>query len=139
VGGWYWIGVAAGLGTSAGLVLAALVAPARLGVPAALVLAAAAGVAIGLVLGDWPEALAGALGGLLGAFGAAQIVLGALARGGTRVGTAVLVAGAALVAAGLSFVPVAGYLIAVGAPLLALRLRRRAGDRYAGLRVLARD
>jgi hypothetical protein len=139
VGGWYWIGVAAGLGAAAGLVLAALLAPVRLGVPAAIVLGAAAGVAIGLALGDWPEAVGGAAGGVLGAFGAAQVVLGALARGGTRFGTAVLVVAAALVVAALSFVPIAGYLVAAALPLLAVQLRRRTADRHAGLRVLARD
>ena len=42
-------------------------------------------------------------------------------------------------AAGLAFVPVAGYLEAVALPVLALRLRRRTPERYAGLRTLARD
>ena len=32
-----------------------------------------------------------------------------------------------------------GYLEAVALPLLSLRLRGRAGSRYAGLRILARD
>jgi hypothetical protein len=66
-------------------------------------------------------------------------VTGALRRGGTRGGTATLVALAALVTAGLAFVPVVGYLEAVALPALALRLRRREPERYAGLRTLARD
>jgi hypothetical protein len=49
------------------------------------------------------------------------------------------VSGAALVAAGIAFIPVAGYLVAIALPLLALRLRRAAPERYAGLRTLARD
>ena len=50
-----------------------------------------------------------------------------------------LVGGAALVLAALSFVPVLGYLVALALPVLGLRLRRRQGDRHAGLRILARD
>ena len=73
-----------------------------------------------------------------GALGAAVIVRGALRRGGTAGGTAVLVAIAALVAAGLAFVPVVGYLEALALPAIAGRLRRRAPERYAGLRTLAK-
>jgi hypothetical protein len=36
-------------------------------------------------------------------------------------------------------VPLLGYVEALVPALLATRARRRAGDRYAGLRVLARD
>ncbi len=75
----------------------------------------------------------------LGAVGAAQIVRGALRRGGTRGGTAVIVAGAALAAGGLAWVPALGYLEAIALPLLAVRLRRRAPETYAGLRTLAKD
>ena len=46
---------------------------------------------------------------------------------------------AALVGAGLAFVPVVGYLEALAVPLFGLRLRRRAPDTHAGLRTLARD
>jgi hypothetical protein len=53
--------------------------------------------------------------------------------------TALLVlVGAALVAA-LAFVPAIGYAEALALPALGMRLRRRAGKRYAGLRTLARD
>jgi hypothetical protein len=51
----------------------------------------------------------------------------------------VLVGLAAVVTAGLAFVPALGYLEAVVLPALALRLRRREPERYAGLRTLARD
>ena len=64
---------------------------------------------------------------------------GSLQRGGTRGGTAALVGLLALAAAALAFVPVAGYLETIALPLLALRARRRGGERYAGLRTLARD
>jgi hypothetical protein len=50
-----------------------------------------------------------------------------------------LLALASLVAAGLAFVPVVGYLEALAVPLLGARLRRRSPDRHAGLRTLARD
>jgi hypothetical protein len=66
------------------------------------------------------------------------IVRGALRRGGTAGGTAALVAIAALVAAGLAFVPAVGYLEALSLPAIAGRLRRRAPERYAGLRTLAK-
>jgi hypothetical protein len=36
-------------------------------------------------------------------------------------------------------VPVLGYLEALALPVLAVRLRRRAPERYAGLRTLAKD
>jgi hypothetical protein len=39
----------------------------------------------------------------------------------------------------VAFVPLAGYLEAVVLPALGLRMRRREGGRYAGLRILARD
>jgi hypothetical protein len=68
----------------------------------------------------------------------AQVVTGALRRGGTRGGLAVLVAGAALVVAALAFIPIVGYLEAVVVPALAARLRGRAAERYAGLRTLAK-
>jgi hypothetical protein len=135
MGSWYTIGLLAGLGVAVG-VLAAGLFP-RLA--AAAIGAAVVAVGIGFARFDWDEAAAGAVGGALGAFGATVIVTGALRRGGTRSGTAVLVGLAAVVAAGLAFVPALGYLEAVVLPALALRLRRREPERYAGLRTLARD
>ena len=46
---------------------------------------------------------------------------------------------ASLAVAGLSLVPVLGYVVAAFSPVLGERLRRRAAGRYAGLRVLAKD
>src|SRR5947207_348957 len=109
MGAWYWIGVAAGLGVAAGVLIAG-----------SLRAAAAAG---------------GAAGGI----GAAQVVRGALRRGGTRGGTALIVAGAALAVAALAWVPALGYLEAVALPAIAARLRRRSPETYAGLRTLAKD
>jgi hypothetical protein len=140
MGGWYWIGVSVGLGAAAGVLVSSFAARV---VIAAVVIAAAIGVGLGYAIdawqpGGWGDLAGGAAGGLGGAFGAAQIVRGALRRGGTAVGTALLVAGAALVVAGLAWIPAVGYLEALALPALALRLRRRAPERYAGLRTLAK-
>ena len=135
MGGWYWIGVCAGLGAAAGVLAAGVVGRALL----AAAVATAAGIGIGLAVHGWGDGAVGAAGGLLGALGAVTIVRGALRRGGTRGGTGVLVAGAALVVAALAFVPVVGFIEALALPALAARLRRRSPERYAGLRTLARD
>jgi hypothetical protein len=140
MGAWYWIGVAAGLGAAAGVLLAG-VARATL-VAVALGAVAGAGLGVGIDAwqpGSWGDVAAGVAGGALGGFGAAVIVAGALRRGGTRGGTAVLVAGAAILAAGLAWAPALGYVEAVALPLFALRVRRRRPETYAGLRTLARD
>ena len=139
MGEWYWIGLCAGLGVSCGVLAAALLGWARAGIAAAIVLGAGGGVAIGFGLENWDEALGGGVGGLAGGLAAAAVVRGALRRGGTRGGTATLVTGAALAVAALALVPALGYVEALVAPLLALRLRRGGGGRYAGLRILAKD
>jgi hypothetical protein len=140
MGAWYWIGVAVGLGVAAGVLVSGVAARVAL---AALVAAVAIGVGIGFALDAWQpggigDVVGGALGGLAGATGAVLVVRGALRRGGTTGGTALLVAGAALVAAGLAWIPVVGYLEALALPAVAARLRRRAPERYAGLRTLAK-
>jgi hypothetical protein len=139
MGDWYWIGVCVGLGVGAGVLVTGIVAGSRLVLGAAMLSAAAAGILIGLGLGEWDEAVGGAIGGPLGVLGAAQIVGGAHRRGGTRFGTAAFVGLGALLVAALAWVPVLGYLEALAVPALAARLRRRGGERYAGLRILARD
>src|SRR6059058_1892769 len=135
MGEWYTIGILVGLGVSFGILVAAFVPRFVI----AALLAVAAGVLVGFLVFEWDEAIGGAVGGVLGALGATPIVAGALRRGGTRGGTAALVAVGALAAAALAFVPVVGYLEAVALPALGLRLRRREPDRHAGLRTLARD
>ena len=140
MGAWYWIGVAAGLGAAAAILFAGAIRVALL----AIAVAVAAGAALGYGIdawqpGSWVDVVAGALAGGVAALGAVQIVSGALRRGGTRGGTALIVAGAALVAAALAWVPALGYLVALSLPVLAARLHRRAPERYAGLRTLARD
>jgi len=109
----------------------------------AAAIAAAAGVGIGFALDAWQpgglgDVIGGAGGGVAGALGAAVIVRGALRRGGTRGGTALLIAGAAVVAAALAWIPIVGFVEALALPALAVRLRRRAPERYAGLRTLAK-
>ncbi|HUJ56026.1 MAG TPA: hypothetical protein VLW49_08585 [Gaiellaceae bacterium] len=144
MGWWYWIGVSAGLGAALGVLVAGAVGAVRTVLLASAVAALLAGAGLGWGIhewqaGGWGDVGGGAAGGVLGLLGAAQIVAGALRRGGTRGGTATLVTGGALVAAGLAFIPVLGYLEALALPALALRLRRSQPERYAGLRTLARD
>lgn len=144
MGGWYWIGVSAGLGVGAGVLLAGFAGTARAALIAAVIAAGGVGAALGYGVeswqaGGWVDRLVGIVGGLAGSLGAMQVVAGALRRGGTRGGTAVLVAGAALVAAALAWVPAVGYLEALVLPALAARIRRRSPERHAGLRTLARD
>ena len=138
-GAWYTAGLLAGLGTALGVLLAALLAAIRGGRLAAFVVGVVGGAVIGALPWGWEEAVAGGFGGALGGLGAAEILRGALGRGGTRGGTAVLGAGAAAGLAVLALVPFLGYLEAVVVPALAGRLRRRSGRTYAGLRILARD
>jgi len=139
VGDWYWIGVAAGLGVAIGVFVPALIGASRALLVAAVVVAGGLGLLAGLGIGEWDEAIGGAAGGVLGAFGAAQVVAGTLRRGGTRFGTAALFAVVAVVIAALAWIPAVGYLEATVIPALGARLRGRVPERYAGLRSLARD
>ena len=135
MGDWYTIGILVGLGTAIGVAAAAILGRALLAAAVAVVCA----VAIGLVFGQWDEAVGGFVGAVCGALGATPVVAGALRRGGTRGATATLVGLAALLGAGLAFVPVVGYLEALAVVVLGGRLRSRAPDRHAGLRSLAKD
>src|SRR5918994_1410069 len=137
MGDWYTIGLALGLGIALGTLFAGLLSGTPLGRVFAAVLAAGAGALVGILVDDWTELVAGTSGGILGAAAVAIVVVGALRRGGTRGGLALIVAAVALGLAALAFVPVAGYLEAVLLPFLAVPLRRTRGERYAGLRTLA--
>ena len=139
MGDWYTIGLALGLGTAIGVLFAGLLSATRLGRVAAVVLAAAGGALVGWVIEDWTEITGGVAGGIVGATAAAIVVTGALRRGGTRGGLALIVAAVAAGLAVLAFVPVVGYLQVLALPVLAARLRRTQADRYAGLRTLAKD
>jgi MFS family permease len=136
---WYRIGVAAGIGVGIALVAAGWLAKSRAGALLSILIGAAAGVAVGLALGDWPEAVGGAIGGVLGGLGAAPLAAGTWRRGGTVVGTGILIGLAGLGIAALALVPFLGYLEAAALPALAARAHRREPERYAGLRTLARD
>ena len=132
------IGISAGAGAAVGIAAAGLLArSARAPIAAAMLALAVSGVLAWLVF-DWKAAVAGAAGGLLGGFGAGVFVRGAVRRGGTSAGTAVLLVGAAAVAFALALIPIVGFLEAVAIPAFALRARRRAGEKYAGLRTLAK-
>jgi hypothetical protein len=148
MGGWYWIGVSVGLGTGAGVflvgLLTGLLGVKRLVIVASALIAAVAGAAIGHAIdgaepGGSANLVAGLLGGISGTLAAAQIVGGALRRGGTRGGTAAIVAVSGIALAALALVPVLGYIEAIGLPAIAARIRRRLPDRHEGLRTLARD
>jgi hypothetical protein len=58
------------------------------------------------------------------------------ARAGSRAATALISAVASLIVAAAALVPFAGYPLGVVALFLALRSRRRGGERYQGLRIL---
>jgi hypothetical protein len=137
---WYRIGLTLGLGIAIGGALSALLAPRRALLGVVAIAAAGAAAALGYwVIDGWHEAISGGVGGVLGALAAGAVVVGALTRGGTRGGTAVLILVGALGVAALAFVPAVGYLEAVALPFLAVRAQRRRPGRYAGLRSLARD
>ena len=135
MGDWWTIGIFVGLGTSMGVAATGALRRAIIGG----VVAAVVAVALGFVFGEWDEAVGGLVGAACGAVGSAPLVSGTLRRGGTRIGTATLLAGASLVGAILAFVPILGYLEAVAVLVLGWRLRRRSPDRHAGLRTLAKD
>ena len=128
---WYLLGVllALGLASAVGALAAGRTprTPGRSAVFAALALLATA-LAVAIVVAELPwwaigAWLAGAALGLL-----------VLRRLSTRALPAAFVAAIAAAA-----IPATGYLAALAAPVVGYRLRRRAGERYAGLRVLARD
>jgi hypothetical protein len=135
VGDWYTIGILVGLGAAIGTAATGALRRALAG----LVVSVAVSVIIGFAFGQWDEAAGGFVGALCGSLGSEPVVSGTLRRGGTRGGTATLIALASLVGAALAFVPAVGYLEAIAVPALGLRLRRRAPETHAGLRTLARD
>jgi hypothetical protein len=102
------IGIAAGIGVALGLAAG--------GAFARLTRAPVAAAAVALVLG-----------GVLG-----WVIVG------TPVGTAILFAGAGVIAFVVSLIPILGFVEAVAIPVVALRSRRRADEKYAGLRTLAK-
>jgi len=138
MGEWYEIGVALGLGVAAGIFFAGLLAGWRYGLAASTLGALVVGVVAGFLLNEWLGVPGGLLGAVIGAVSASVLARGALRRGGGAGGTAFLLVSAAIVVALVALIPVAGYVIAVFVPALAIRRARREPDRYAGLRTLAK-
>jgi hypothetical protein len=131
----YRIGLCAGGGAALGLALAGVL---RRPVFVVVVAGALAAVLAGLIFGWIGEAIGAAVGGVLGGFGAATIAAGSMRRGGTASGTAALFVLAALGALALALIPLVGYFEPLALAAFAGRARRRAGEKYAGLRSLAR-
>ena len=121
---WYFVGVAVGLGVTAGIPGLPREQGREFAVGVATVVAVAAGFIAALVT------LWAVLGTLLG------LAIGVFSF--RRLAAAAIPA-ATLAAAVLALVPFFGYLEALAAPLVGARLRRRADQRYAGLRILAKD
>jgi hypothetical protein len=138
VGDWYWIGLLVGLGAGIGVLFAGALAGTRMGIFLAVVLAAGGGLLAGLGIGEWDEAIGGAIGGPLGVAGSAPLLQGALRRGGGQAATAVWIALGAVLVGALALIPGVGYLEAVALPAVGARLRGRNPERYAGLRTLAK-
>ena len=138
MGAWYTIGLCLGLGLGLGLVLMGLLGSTAAGASAAALAGTAAGAILGVLIGDTTETFAGGVAGFLGAFSAALVVRGALRRGATRVGVAAYLGLAGALVCLVALIPLAGYVEAVGIPLLAARMRGRRADRFAGLRTLAK-
>jgi hypothetical protein len=120
---WYWLGVLLGLGVTGGAIGRHVALPVF---GAASLATLAAAIVIALLALEWWG---------LPAFAAAALLAWAAFR---RLSRSARLA-ASLVTAVLAFVPAAGYALVLLAPLAGARLGRRAGSRYAGLRVLAKD
>jgi hypothetical protein len=134
----YRIGVSAGAGAAIGMIAAALLTRLPRGAAGAVVLAAVVAGVLGWILFGAAEASAGAIGGVFGAASTATLARGALRRGGTGAGTALLLSLSGVAVFLIALIPVAGYLEAIALPVIAARARRRAGEKYAGLRTLAK-
>jgi hypothetical protein len=120
---WYWLGVLLGLGVADGAA-GREARRAVLGAVSLIVLAVALAISF-LVFVWWGIA----------AFVAAALLTGLALRRLSHAARLV----ATLSTGVLAFVPAVGYGLAVLAPLAGARLGRRAGGRYAGLRILAKD
>jgi hypothetical protein len=137
VGSWYTIGLFLGAGLGLGVILSGLLGVNAVGAGIAAVAGAAVGAGLAWTFGT-PETIAGAVGGLVGALSAAVVVRGALARGATRMGLAAYLGAVGLLLVLLAAVPLVGYVAVVALPALALRMRGRQAERFAGLRTLAK-
>ena len=121
---WYLLGLALGLGVAAGIPGLPREEGRGFAVGMVTVVAVASGVIAALAV-VW-AVFATLIGVAVGVFSYRKLARRA-------------VPAASLAVAGLSLVPVLGYVVAAFSPVLGERLRRRAAGRYAGLRVLAKD
>ena len=138
MGSWYTTGLCLGLGLGFGVILSGLLGVNTVGAGIAALVGAAAGGALGYAIGEVPETIAGVLAGALGALSASAVVHGAMRRGATRMGVAAYLGAVGVLLCLLAFVPIVGYVAAVGLPVLAARMRGREAARFAGLRTLAK-
>jgi hypothetical protein len=121
---WYWLGVALGLGIAAGIPGL----PRDEGRTFAVAMVTGVAVVVGVIAA---LAVVWAVFATIVGVGIGVFSFRHLARQA--------VPAAALATAALALLPAVGYLEAVLAPVVGGRLRRRASERYAGLRVLAKD
>ncbi len=138
VGSWYTSGLCLGVGLGLSVAITGILGSNVLGIGAAAVVGAVLGGAIGLLIAGTPETIAGGVGGILGALSAAAVVVGALRRGATRFGVGAYMGALGVLVCLVALVPLAGYVLAVALPLLAVRMRGRQAARFAGLRTLAK-
>ena len=124
---WYALGALFGLGVAAGVAVTGLRSRRVVSVVGLVLASGAAGVLATVAGLDFLLSVVATV--------AAAVVAALFLR---RLSPEALPA-ALLAAAALALVPLAGYLLVLVAPLVGQRLARRAGARYAGLRVLARD
>jgi hypothetical protein len=121
---WYLLGVVLGLGVTDGT--AAVGATRRIVYLLVTLAAVGAAVAVTALALPWWALLAFAAVALVAWLALRRLSLGALPA-------------AILASLVLAVVPLLGYLAVVAVPAAGARLGRRAGSRYAGLRVLAKD
>lgn len=138
VGSWYTIGLCLGLGLGLSVAITGVLGSNVIGIGAAAVVGAVLGGAIGIGIAGTPETVAGVIGGILGALSAAAAVTGALRRGATRFGVGAYMGAVGVLVCLLALIPIAGYVLAVALPVLAVRMRGRQAARFAGLRTLAK-
>lgn len=138
MGSWYTIGLCLGLGLGLSVAITGVLGSNVVGIGVAAIVGAALGGAIGIGIGGTAETIAGAVGGVLGALSAAAVVTGALRRGATRFGVGAYMGALGALLCLVALIPIAGYVLAVALPVLAVRMRGRQAARFAGLRTLAR-
>jgi hypothetical protein len=132
------IGIAAGVGVAIGLAAGGAFARSdRAPVVAALVALIGGGL-VGWLVFDWKAGVVGAVAGALSGYGAGTFGRGAIRRGGDYAGTAAILIAAGVFAWALSLIPIVGFIEAIAIPIVGVRSRQRAGEKYAGLRTLAK-